>query len=102
MIERLLLRAFEFQAVIRAGVHQLNDDAGIGEALVEEQKHKLREELMRLDGLFNDGRRVHLFHSWDGNWNSETVELRLAELTEHIKKCELLTKVVKNVAAGMK
>ena len=91
-----------FKAVIRAGVLQLNDELEIMDALVEEQKAKLKEELKQLDVVFNGGRRIILFRDWDDVWNKDTMEERLAELAEHTKKSELLTKVVKNVAAGMK
>ena len=88
------------KAVIRTGVLQLDGDNA--DSLVMEQQNKLKEELMVLDSVFQAGRRVMLFKSWDALWNKDNLEERLEELTDRIRKCELLTKVVKNVAAGMK
>ena len=88
------------EAVVRAGVLQLNDENT--DALVMEQKQKLKEELLTLDSVFQAGRRVSLFRQWDALWNQDNLEERVEELTDRIRKCELLTKVVKSVAGGLK
>ena len=81
---------------------QIDDEPEHPDPLVEEQKNKLREELMGLESLFNSAGHALLFKVWDGVWNKDTWEERSAELGDRLRKSELLTKVVKNVAAGLK
>ena len=72
------------------------------EDIAREQAVKNKVELMALDQLSNDARRASQFKSWDEKWNGDTMEVKMLELSEGIKKSEVLTKVLKNMLAGLK
>ena len=57
---------------MRLGVLQC--DLVGNEEMVQEQASKLKAELMELDKLCSQGRRVLLFQSWNDEWNSSTIE----------------------------
>ena len=69
---------------------------------MREQAEKVRGELMILDALFNECRKVLQFKAWSEKFNASCIEERLAELSEYIKKGDMLTKVLKNMLASMK
>ena len=87
-------------AVIRNGVSQIDEESE--EQLEEDQKEKLRMKLMALDNLFQGGRRFILFKRCDSLWNGDSFAERVEELSDRIRKCELLTKVVKSMVSGLK
>ena len=69
---------------------------------MHEQAAKVKKELLELDGLFQEARRISLFKAWDERWNGTSMDDRFAELTEATKKGDLLTKVLKNLMSGLK
>ena len=71
--------------------------------MVREEYMKLRDHLYVLDSLVNMSRRVSQFRSLDAaGWTIETFQAKQEELDDACTKCELMTKMCKNILSSFK
>ena len=87
---------------MRAGALQVEIAMSYEETMIQDQIVKVKEQLMELDGVQQEARRVSLFKVWGERWNANTLPDRLDEISEATKKGDLLTKVLKNLLSGFK
>ena len=73
-----------------------------GESILKDQACKLKGELLILDSLTNEARKVSQFKAWDEQWSENSINEKLGPLGDYVKKGEVLTKVLKNMLAGFK
>ena len=88
--------------MVRAGALQVEVAMSYEESMIKDQVVKVKEQLIQLDMIFQEARRVSLFKTWGERWNASTIPARLEEMSEATKKGDLLTKVLKNLVAGFK